>query len=447
MQEEQPDLNVNEHLESLDSLPVQARGGNVVGFVKEQINNILRPGGISYYNTGKGRGYQAVVDMNGANGAFTEVQSAVNYVEQLGGGKVLVSVGTYVIDSAITISTDGLELIGEDRETSVIRLAPATGGVPFMVSVEASNVIISNVTFDGNKSNQSAGTHHVIGYDSPSENLLVDSVNVVNQFGTGGVGLGVGGGRVLAYNCLFGTMDGFAVLSNSMDHSRFIACRAENVGYGFTLGVNNSAVACYVGTTTLGHGYSSDYVDSTFVSCVAEVCTGYGFEVNESDVSVVNCISRRNLGGGVRVQSGLYGVVTGCVIGDNLGTQVSFEVSNGALTSNSIHYRNIATGKNLVVLDGVRHNVISGNALDISPSGTWADATYSGILLTGTSTRNVVSNNTIDAALGTLNLAYGIRENSSADDFNVFVGNVITGAGTALGTQGASGTAGFNQTG
>ncbi len=89
-----------------------------------------------------------------------------------------------------------------------------------------------------------------------------------------------------------------------------------------------------------------------------------------------------------------------------------------------------------IELDTSNHNIISEN--NIHDCSEDANDTYSGILLTDTSTYNIVSNNRVSADAANKH-KYGIREAAVADDWNLLHGNILTDAVTAnLSSQGAN---------
>jgi len=64
------------------------------------------------------RTYKAIVDPTG-NGDVTTIQGAIDYVNGLGGGSILVKAGTYIQSADITLYSN-IELVGEDNDTTII---------------------------------------------------------------------------------------------------------------------------------------------------------------------------------------------------------------------------------------------------------------------------------------------------------------------------------------
>lgn len=64
------------------------------------------------------RAYTAIVDING-DGDYTDIQDAIDYVNGLDGGKILILPGTYNLTADLTLY-DNVQLLGFDRETTII---------------------------------------------------------------------------------------------------------------------------------------------------------------------------------------------------------------------------------------------------------------------------------------------------------------------------------------
>jgi parallel beta-helix repeat protein len=102
----------------------------------------------------QGRTYKAIVDPAG-NGDVTDIQTAIDYVNSIGGGSILIKAGTYTLNSDLTLYSH-IHLCGEDADTTIIDfngahsqiLAIGTGGT-HKSDIEISGLQIKN-SYNGN---------------------------------------------------------------------------------------------------------------------------------------------------------------------------------------------------------------------------------------------------------------------------------------------------------
>ena len=95
-------------------------GDQLREYIDNRVNEINRPGGINYTNlVSSGRTYTAIVDTSNVGGAFTNIQDAINYVNNLGGGQIFIKNGTYVLTKLITLYSN-IEIVGEDPVNTII---------------------------------------------------------------------------------------------------------------------------------------------------------------------------------------------------------------------------------------------------------------------------------------------------------------------------------------
>ena len=95
------------------------------------------------------RTYKAIVDPAGY-GDLTDIQTAINYVNGLGGGAILVKSGTYVQTSDITLYSN-IQLIGEDDDTTIIDFNETEYNMRIRgtVGTHLTNVTIENLRIEG----------------------------------------------------------------------------------------------------------------------------------------------------------------------------------------------------------------------------------------------------------------------------------------------------------
>jgi len=95
-------------------------------------NYELSPGATTYKTTNYAtRSFKAVVGLDRSGGQFENIQSAIEYVDSLGGGIVFIRKGTYSINKDITLPSN-VSLVGEDRNSTILDFSGASltsGGI------------------------------------------------------------------------------------------------------------------------------------------------------------------------------------------------------------------------------------------------------------------------------------------------------------------------------
>lgn len=413
----------------------------LMGQVNPRVNTLLPGKNIITGPHADVRTYAVVVRPGDTK--YSTIKNALSEVSRLGGGKIYVTAGTYVMTSVGTISTNNTEIIGENRETTVFQVGSAAniGGI---FDIQADNVILHDFTLDGNKANQTGGTQFLVNFTTGGfQNLTIERVNFINQYqAASGDCLSITNNNVYVSNCFFGTADGAAVDCGGTNCT-FISCRVQSAGWGFLLDANNRALGCSVGTVT-NEGFRCDAHGASIVGCEANGCGLAGIEIlgDKNTVSscvVTNCGTSGNEPS-ITITTGDFDTIQGCAVQTPVGTAIgmlvfsnTFNVIQGCTVD-----LNAQTSKDGIAVYNASRCNISNNLIRFNGLGTITDNAYSGILLFATSTRNVISGNGIRGDLGTLNLAYGIRENGTTDDVNLIHGNIIRGCGTNVGTQGAN---------
>jgi parallel beta-helix repeat protein len=162
------------------------------------------------------------------------------------------------------------------------------------------------------------------------------------------------------------------------------------------------------------------------------------YSVSTNGGSIANNNLSANSQAGIVIQNSdglsLYGnTLTGKSTAINIITS-----NHTSITSNIINN----TQQNCIILDGSSYTSITANS--ISNSGQQADNSYSDLWLVNNSTYNNISQNTI-IAYSSNRSAWGILENSPADDYNMYTGNTLTGqASGAIGVRGEHSLRGAN---
>lgn len=424
------DLGLDQNMRALSSLSNSAylTERDFKQYIDDRVRNVRRPGGLDFQaikNTSLG--YQAIVGKDNTGGAFTDIQDAVNYVGGIGGGNIFLRQGTYVVDNSILVSTDGIRIFGESREGVTIFVANGAniGTVFRFVSNDSS---ISNLTIDGNKNNVTS-TNVLLSFGGMAAEVsgfTADGILMKNQKGTLGCSAEIKtfGIRGVFKDCV--AVDGEGV--------GFVASEFQDEGFFLN---------CKAGTCLAG--FQDDGGLAHFEQCISESCIDGFVNIGATKISLCKSLSSTRYGyylnGAVltasqSLSSGSYDAylrnnvsVSNC---DFFGTTpILINGSNNSLVGNNI------TSVNGAILIGTStNNNVIGNIIRHSGTSNQAD---SAIFMLGTSARNIISGNVFNKTFsGAGSWAYGIREDSANDDYNIVTSNQIGVSGTAIGTQGAN---------
>jgi parallel beta-helix repeat protein len=372
-----------------------------------------------------------VVVASDGSGDFLTIQAGINALPALG-GLVFVKNGLYSITTALTIIKSNVTLQGQGEATE-IKIANGANIDAIHIGDDANaydRIKILDFKINGNKANQaSAG----IGIDidklvtnvTIARNHITETKSRAFNSDQDGVGLFISENIIdscadypvvnYANDCYFinniydnATLNGPAFYSstNVFIYGNYIRATAGAVlGYSglYTQSCTNVLIAQNV---VLDHPFLNIWVNTTAgVTVTGNVCSntgGTGIEVDSSSKVTISGNSIRDCQTGILVYSSPGASITGNVI--------------NAPTHDGI---NIQTAIDFVV---------SGNTI-LNP-GSAANNTYSGILVVGTSLRNLIVNNTINSTTAN-KINYGVNEFSAACDYNFFSGNIVTGYQTA----------------
>jgi hypothetical protein len=124
-------------------------------------------------------------------GAF---KTAILAAQSAGGGTVYVPNGVYQVSRHLTTPLagcfslpSGVRLVGQSRIGTIIKLAPDQVGFTRIITIDhADDVVIENLTLDGNKGSQSTREEHMAGiFAGNSDRLILRNVTVQNCVGDG----------------------------------------------------------------------------------------------------------------------------------------------------------------------------------------------------------------------------------------------------------------------
>lgn len=138
------DDNLDAHLFPKDS-PYTNREPYVTAYDFD-VTHQIPAGGINYTNlTASSRAATAVISLSGEKGTFKDIQAAINYVNSLGGGRILVLPGTYTITTPIVIYSD-IRLEGLSRNDCIFDFNHTTNNISLSGSPTATNIKIFSLT-------------------------------------------------------------------------------------------------------------------------------------------------------------------------------------------------------------------------------------------------------------------------------------------------------------
>lgn len=404
-----------------------------------------------------------VVSTDGVNADYSDIQTAVNAVGALGGGRVLIREGTYTIDSIINVNVSDNIIVQGMGPGTIITSNTVLGSLIHVCDIgnQYDNIIIRDIMFDGNSGQSGSVGLLQFQYtdysqaincyfkDSNTYGMFIEAsqhcnVNgcIFNGYGTVGLRTHVSCGNILISSCQFIMpstsgehikIDGTEsiVTNNSTEKGShaiqisgtYNTC-SDNIIDGPNLdGINIAGQHNNIQSNTIndsgGHG----------ISCYQEYAKISNNEINNSGDNGIYLenVSQATLCGNLIYSSSNYGIYAQNV------DETSFV---GNMIWNS--------GKHGMLMEGLENCAVTGNTLTTNgqAAGTWAEI-YIDSRFTVDSTYNTFSGNSI---LATGN-EYGVREADASQNFNEVIGNIVTGAITTnISLQGANSSADHNIT-
>ena len=143
-------------------------------------NYQIPTGGLSYSQINvASRSYVAVVTTSKKQGTFDNIQDAINYVNSVGGGLILIKAGTYVPLTNLVLPNN-IELIGEGATDTIIDFTNATFGTPAQAGIQAigTSITVVGTIAINNGATSVTGTSTTFSDDSVIEddNLFINGV-------------------------------------------------------------------------------------------------------------------------------------------------------------------------------------------------------------------------------------------------------------------------------
>jgi parallel beta-helix repeat protein len=375
------------------------------------------------------------------------IQEAINYVANLGGGKVFIRSGQYMINQTILIqgmsdimivgSGWSTKLIANGPNVTVIKIGDRTNS-----SLASQRILISNLYIDGTAqatlTSPPEETDCCFGIEIAGQNttdIIIDHVRIYNT-GADSIYGYFPGHAIIINNIIENTRAYWAsihchdnehkwyvinnIIRNSavggVRHGRVIAFnRIENSGSG--------SMGWDVKSAINGGDYGAAIIGNYIINANSEAIA-VSVPKAVRNIIIGNVILGSTLNGihvyQVASGQGQETVIQGNVIANASLDGIVVETLRVIINGNVISYAN----QNGIHLHGATYNVISSNIIHDASYG--ANNTYYGIYLEGGSTNNVIFDNYIVSDASN-KPAYCIAEATSNDNYNVIMRNYVLG--------------------
>ena len=339
--------------------------------------------------------YRAIVGNSRFGTDFTDIQRAIDKVNALGGGSILLRAGTYIVRSDLTLYSN-IRLVGEDPYTTFLDFN-SDNKIINIVGEDSTTNLIKNVglfglTLTNRRAILTVGDDTAI-YMNNAENILIENciftdnwnvdrgydifgndscalVRVLNnKFISSGNGVGITGNDWKIDNnyfydakgyCLTGSANRINIINNAFD-----SCN-QNIFY-----IGNSNYIDIIGNNIANHlstrGITSEAGNTTdYVTISGNVIAGGS---DSGDAIYVGSASHRwaitgNIirgwgGDGVETHNTSYGVtVTGNAITNNTGYGVRTGTGGGVVATSNILTSNTAGSHSSGGADIFDHNIV-----------------------------------------------------------------------------------------
>lgn len=362
-----------------------------------------------------------------------QIQAALDAVSSLGGGKVLLKMGTYSITAILSIASN-VFLVGEGWSTNIQVTNSTNLSAAIQFAANSSNNGVMDLQIDGNKANQTAGgalvwsaivtnakVHNLYVHDSYKEaiylsgatNCIVSNCYTFNNTNYG-YGLEESGSTVSSGNKIVNcTSDGdgtggagggfsiyYALTTRSYGNS-IVNCTAKNITTSGSIGVSiwetyrNVVLGCYIYNCALGLQINSGYDNQILGNKILNTSNSYGvyiYQTSGQPLTINNFIANNliysTVNAGISIASGVSNIIIGNVISyaGAQGMIVGSGCNYNILNNNKITY---STSEGLKVYSN--NNSISGNVTNNNSIGTLG--TNAGIFLTSTASNNTLTGN------------------------------------------------------
>jgi parallel beta-helix repeat protein len=340
---------------------------------------------------------------DGATDDTSAILSTVDAVNAAGGGSIYVPAGVYVVTQEIQLISN-TQFYGDGIGATIITLPNGLNhdviGIVRTLDYETtpivSNVLVRDLTIDGNRQNQTDGLQFgfYCGSKTPRRHFQITAL------------------RIEVRNC-----KGYGFDPHEWTERMYIieCISHDNERDGFTL---------------------DGIVDGVVRGCIAYNNDRHGFNVitNTNTVVISHCIAHNNGVNGFTIQNGANGIqITTCLSYSNENDGIyCIGVNDNQITNNQIALNR----GNGIRIRGCARTTITGNRLRDNSQGEHDQ--FNEIILDDDDTLGTVDTAVIAnhiTCTGEVRARYGIRETPGEDDHvqtrNAFIANKVSGGATS----------------
>lgn len=358
------------------------------------------------------------------------IQAAIDAANAAGGGVVYLPAGVYLLGrggaswNLLLKSNVAIRGAARDDVTLVQSAGAVTSERIFSTGgVATSNVVISSLTIDGNKANQTVNEHRHAVFLQNASQVIVRDVEIYGMSG-GGVSLYTACSDITVENSYIHDVDRGCVEATGGDTYR-VAIRNNRL----TIPAASGAQPIDLEVENTGNGHAEDV---TITNNIVTTTMPGGYAISCASVANYNqrvIISGNTLTGGINC----YGS-QGTSIVNNTITSIG---GDRAILANAKVIDLLISGNQITTTAGTVYAIESGLSLGAQPNGVCItgnqiNAVTGGIKLTGTKTV-IITGNTIRAA-GTASAVW-VQATANMES-TVITGNTLINTGpTAIDIQ------------
>lgn len=300
-----------------------------------------------------------------------DIQAAIDAVDALGGGVVVLAPGAYEVPNATEVTLQSNMLIEGYGATITLAAGSANTAEIFKATSET-NITIRGITFDGNTTNQTgtgtADPHYAIKLGSSSDIIVEDCIikNVGNADALSGYGVyGSSTTAIKVLSCYF--------LANKREDVVFFTDSNH--------GIIDDSISDSAGDRAWVI-HDSDFC--TISNSPIYDCGGDGIDVNESINSIISNCTISNAGDeGMIIQSSQGTttgcVVTGCTIYNSTGSGLQLDhttTTANIISDNTFKDCGSASGDAGVYLVAPSNSIIGNTFINCDAQGIYTHNSY-----------------------------------------------------------------------
>jgi len=270
------------------------------------------------------------------------IQVAIDELESIGRGKIVLLAGTHVIDAALTVNDTGVYLTIEGMgDASVLK---PSGDFNAITATNFKSLTLKNFSIDGTAWDSLSLTYGIFVNETADNRCFIENVNMSGD-GTNGTGVYTTSNKVEVISCIFTSI----AVGINFD-SNFCVAR-DNQGYSLSQGLialkgigcissNNISYNCLNGLSL--EGCSQCIVEGNIVYNP----TNYGIIFDGANYNTINSNSVYSAGTtGIFIQdSSVYNNLVGNSISDGAGWGIVIEADSNNNTIGATSYYNNTSG-------------------------------------------------------------------------------------------------------